>query len=205
MKKREGAKGKRGKGERVEEPPLPASPFTPFPFADVERRAAGVKLLLLDCDGVLTDGRITLVEGGDERKSFHTRDGHGLVLLHRAGLRSGIISGRQSRLVDRRAADLGVAYVRQGALDKSKVFDELLAAAGVGPAEVAYVGDDVVDIPLMRRSGLAVAVADATEDTRACAHYVTRLPGGFGAVREVCELILKAQGRWDELMKRYRG
>ena len=172
---------------------------------EVERRAAGVKLLLMDCDGVLTDGRITLVEGGDEQKSFHTRDGHGLVLLHRAGLRSGIVSGRSSGVVASRAADLGVAYVRQGALDKSKVFEELLAEAGVGPSEVAYVGDDVVDIPLMLRSGLAVAVADAAEDTRACAHYVTKLPGGFGAVREVCELILKAQGRWDELMERYRG
>lgn len=172
---------------------------------EVERRAAAVKLLLLDCDGVLTDGRITLVEGGDEQKSFHTRDGHGLVLLHRAGLRSGIISGRSSRIVAARAADLGVAYVRQGALDKLEVFEELLDEAGVEPSEVAYVGDDVVDIPLMRRSGLAVAVADATEDTREAAHYVTRLPGGFGAVREVCELILKAQGRWDELMKRYKA
>jgi len=170
---------------------------------EVERRAAGVKLLLMDCDGVLTDGRITLVEGGDEQKSFHTRDGHGLVLLHRAGLRSGIISGRTSQLVSMRAADLGVAYVRQGALDKLEVFEELLAEAGVRKAEVAYVGDDVVDIPLMLRSGLAVAVVDATEDTRACAHYVTRLPGGFGAVREVCELILKAQGRWDGLLKKY--
>src|SRR2546421_6509100 len=171
---------------------------------EVERRAARVKLLLLDCDGVLTDGRITLVEGGEERKSFYTRDGHGLVLLHRAGLRSGIISGRSSRLVAMRAADLGMAFVRQGALDKLKVFDELLTEAGVVPSEVAYVGDDVVDIPLMRRSGLAVGVADAAEDTRACAQYVTRLPGGFGAVREVCELILRAQGRWGELMKRYK-
>jgi 3-deoxy-D-manno-octulosonate 8-phosphate phosphatase (KDO 8-P phosphatase) len=170
---------------------------------EVERRAAAVKLLLLDCDGVLTDGRITLVEGGDEQKSFHTRDGHGLVLLHRAGLRSGIVSGRRSRLVAARAADLGVAYVRQGALDKLEVFEDLLDEAGVEPSAVAYVGDDVVDIPLMRRCGLAVAVADATDDTREAAHYVTRLPGGFGAVREVCELILKAQGRWDELMKRY--
>ena len=170
---------------------------------EVERRAERVKLLLMDCDGVLTDGRITLVEGGDEQKSFHTRDGHGLVLLHRAGLRSGIISGRTSQLVSMRAADLGVAYVRQGALDKLEVFEELLAEAGVRKAEVAYVGDDVVDIPLMRRSGLAVAVADAGRDTREAAHYVTKLPGGFGAVREVCELILKAQGRWDDLMKRY--
>ncbi|HEV2859678.1 MAG TPA: HAD hydrolase family protein [Pyrinomonadaceae bacterium] len=170
---------------------------------EVARRAARLKLLLLDCDGVLTDGRITLVEGGDELKSFHTRDGHGLVLLHRAGLSSGIISGRTSSAVERRARDLGIKFVRQGELNKIVAFEEVLAEAGVGPQEVAFVGDDVVDVPLMRRSGLAVAVADATEETRAAAHYVTRLPGGFGAVREVCELILKAQGRWDELMSRY--
>jgi len=170
---------------------------------EVGRRAAQVRLLLLDCDGVLTDGRITPVEGGEELKSFHTRDGHGLVMLHRAGLRSGIISGRTSRLVELRAADLGVSYVRQGALDKIEVFESLLAEAGVAPGHAAYVGDDVVDIPLMRRSGLAVAVADASPDTRDAAHHVTTLPGGHGAVREVCELILKAQGRWDELMKRY--
>ena len=172
-------------------------------LSEVERRAARVRLLLLDCDGVLTDGRITPVEGGGELKSFHTRDGHGLVMLHRAGLRSGIISGRTSRLVELRAADLGISFVRQGALDKVEVFESLLSAAGVAASEVAYVGDDVVDIPLMRRSGLGVAVADATPDTRAAAHHVTRLPGGGGAVREVCELILKAQGRWDELMQRY--
>src|SRR5881227_3951139 len=117
---------------------------------EVEGRATRVKLLLLDCDGVLTDGRITLVEGDDEQKSFHTHDGHGLVMLHRAGLRSGIISGRTSRLVEARAADLGITYVRQDALDKLSVFDALLSEAAVSPAEVAYVGDDVVDIPLMR-------------------------------------------------------
>jgi 3-deoxy-D-manno-octulosonate 8-phosphate phosphatase (KDO 8-P phosphatase) len=172
---------------------------------EVERRAARVKLLLLDCDGVLTDGRITLVGEADEQKSFHTRDGHGLVLLHRAGLRSGIISGRTSSAVVRRAEDLGIAYVRQGALDKIEVFDELLAAEGFDAGEVAFVGDDVTDIPLMRRSGLAVAVADATPDTLAAAHYVTTLKGGSGAVREVCELILKAQGLWDGLLKRYLG
>src|ERR687886_849313 len=172
-------------------------------WVEVERRASEVRLLLLDCDGVLTDGRITPVVGGDELKSFHTHDGHGLVMLHRAGLRSGIISGRTSRLVEMRAADLGITYVRQGALDKISVFESLLAEAAVEPDEVAYVGDDVVDIPLMRRSLLAVAVADATPDTRDAAHYVTRLSGGRGAVREVCELILKAQGRWDELMKKY--
>jgi len=172
-------------------------------WREVERRASGVRLLLLDCDGVLTDGRITPVEGGEELKSFHTHDGHGLVMLHRAGLRTGIISGRTSRLVELRAADLGISFVRQGALNKIEVFESLLAEAGEEPSRVAYVGDDVVDIPLMRRCGLAIAVADATPDTRDAAHHVTRLPGGHGAVREVCELILKAQSRWDELMKRY--
>ncbi len=172
---------------------------------EVERRASRVRLLLLDCDGVLTDGRITPVVGGEELKGFHTHDGHGLVMLHRAGLRSGIISGRTSRLVELRARDLGIAFVRQGALDKVGAFEGLLAEAGVEPAHAAYVGDDVVDIPLMRRCALGVAVADATPDTIAAADHVTRRPGGFGAVREVCELILKAQGRWEELMKRYQG
>jgi 3-deoxy-D-manno-octulosonate 8-phosphate phosphatase (KDO 8-P phosphatase) len=171
--------------------------------SEVERRAARVRLLLLDCDGVLTDGRITLVEDGDELKSFHTRDGHGIVLLHRAGLVTGIVSGRASRLVERRARELGIRYVRQGVQDKVEVFAALLIEAGVAADEVSYVGDDVVDVPLMRRAGFAVAVADATAETRAAAHYVTRLPGGFGAVREVCELILRAQGRWDELLKPY--
>ena len=170
---------------------------------DLYARASRVKLLLMDCDGVLTDGRIELLTSGDEQKSFHTRDGHGLVLLHRAGLRSGIISGRNSKLVERRAQELGIAYVRQGTWNKIEDFREVLAEADVKESEVAFVGDDVTDIPLMRRSELAVAVADAVEETRAVAHFVTHLPGGFGAVREVTDLILKAQGRWGELMRRY--
>ncbi len=172
-------------------------------IVELEQRAARVKLLLMDCDGVLTDGRITLIGDDDEQKSFHTRDGHGLVLLHRAGLRSGIISGRTSVAVERRARDLGISYVRQGTWDKIKDFHEVLAGAGVTEREVAFVGDDVTDVPLMRRVELAIAVADAGEETRAAAHFITQLPGGFGAVREVCELILKAQGRWSDLMKRY--
>ncbi len=170
---------------------------------DLRARAARVKLLLMDCDGVLTDGRIELSASGDEQKSFHTRDGYGLVLLHRAGLRSGIISGRSSKLVERRAQELGITYVRQGTWNKLEDFREVLAEADVKESEVAFVGDDVTDIPLMRRSELAVAVADAVEETRAVAHFVTSLPGGFGAVREVTDLILKAQGRWSELMRRY--
>lgn len=173
--------------------------------SEVERRAARVRLLLLDCDGVLTDGRITLLAEGDEQKSFHVRDGHGLVLWHRAGLHSGIISGRTSSLVERRARELGIAHVRQGTHNKIKDFVELLAEAGAKEAEVAFVGDDVTDIPLLRRAEFGVAVADATEETRRAARYVTRARGGEGAVREVIELILKAQGRWAELMRRYEA
>ena len=174
-----------------------------YELAEIERRAARIKLLLMDCDGVLTDGRIQLVGEGDEQKSFHTRDGHGLVLLHRAGLSSGIISGRTSSAVSRRARDLGITYLRQGALDKIKDFEELLSEAEMEESEVAFIGDDVTDIPLMERAEFAVAVADATRETRQAAHYVTQLPGGYGAVREVAEIILKSQGRWDDLMKRY--
>lgn len=171
--------------------------------AEIERGAARIKLLLMDCDGVLTDGRITLLENGDEEKSFHTRDGHGLVLLHRAGLYSGIISGRTSSLVERRARELGMHYVRQGTWDKIKDFEELLGEAGLDSSEVGFIGDDVTDIPLMQRAALAIAVADAVAETRAAAHYVTELRGGFGAVRETCELILKAQGRWSDVMRKY--
>lgn len=201
--KGEGEKGK-GESDAILDASSPSSSFiTSQSSSEVERRAARVKLLLMDCDGVLTDGRITLLENGDEQKSFHTRDGHGLVLLHRAGLRSGIISGRTSTAVERRARDLKISYLRQGTWNKVKDFAEVLTEAEVEPQEVAFVGDDVTDIPLMRRCGFSIAVADAGEETRAAAHYVTRLPGGFGAVREVCELILRAQGRWDDLMKRY--
>ena len=157
----------------------------------------------MDCDGVLTDGRLTLLEDGDEQKTFHARDGQGISLFHRAGLKTGIISGRTSSAVERRARELEMAYVRQYAKDKVKAFDELLAAAGVTAKECAYVGDDVADIPIMRRVEFAVAVADAVYETKQAAHYVTALNGGHGAVREVADLILKTQGRWDELMKRY--
>ena len=157
----------------------------------------------MDCDGVLTDGRLMLLENGDEQKTFNVRDGHGIVLLHRAGLKTGIISGRTSSATVRRARDLGISLVRQNSLDKIKDFEELLASENIPESEVAFVGDDVTDIPLMQRAELAVAVADAAEETRLAAHYVTGARGGHGAVREVAELILKAQGRWAELMSRY--
>jgi 3-deoxy-D-manno-octulosonate 8-phosphate phosphatase (KDO 8-P phosphatase) len=172
-------------------------------LSSIEHRASHIKLLLMDCDGVLTDGRLWLTDDGDEQKTFNTHDGLGLSLLHRAGLKSGIISGRNSKAVARRAGELGVEFVRQGDPDKIAAFEEAMKLAGVTEAEVAYVGDDLPDIPLMQRSELAVAVADAVAETRSVAHYVTRAKGGRGAVREVIEMILKSQGRWQELVDSY--
>lgn len=170
---------------------------------EVQERAARIKLLLMDCDGVLTDGRIWLFENGEEQKGFHTRDGLGIDLLHRAGLRSGIISGRTSKAVETRARTLGMSFVVQGHVNKVQAFADVLAEAGVLNTEVAYIGDDLNDVPLMRQSGLGVAVADAAAEARKHAHYVTKAAGGFGAVREVVELILKSQDRWDDLIKKY--
>ena len=171
--------------------------------AKVQQRAARIKLLLMDCDGVLTDGRIWLFENGEEQKGFHTRDGLGIDLLHRAGLKSGIISGRVSSAVERRARTLGMTFIHQGCEDKLDAFAETLAQASVTHSEVAFVGDDLNDIPLMLQSGLGIAVADAAAETREHAHYITNAPGGYGAIREVVELILKAQGRWGDLIKQY--
>ena len=172
-------------------------------LATIERRASRIKLLLMDCDGVLTDGQLELLENGDEQKTFHARDGQGISLFHRAGGKTGIISGRTSSAVERRAQDLKMAFVRQYAKDKVKALEEILAASDCSADECAYIGDDVADIPVMRRVGLSVAVADAVEETKQAAHYVTKLKGGRGAVREVTDLILKAQGRWEELMERF--
>lgn len=172
-------------------------------LAAIERRASRIKLLLMDCDGVLTDGRLWLMESGDEQKCFNTHDGQGLNLLHRAGLQSGVISGRTSGALTRRAKDLGIAYLHQGNSHKLGAFAEILSQSGCEENEVAYVGDDFPDIPIMRRAELAVAVGDALQEVKLAAHYVTRAVGGRGAVREVVELILKSQGRWNDLVEEY--
>jgi 3-deoxy-D-manno-octulosonate 8-phosphate phosphatase (KDO 8-P phosphatase) len=173
--------------------------------SSIQQRASRIKLLLMDCDGVLTDGSITLLEDGDEQKSFNVRDGHGIVLFHRAGLKTGIISGRSSSFVQKRARELGMPqeFVWQGAHNKIETFEDVLARAHLEASEVAFIGDDVTDIPIMQRVGLAVAVADAVDETKQVAHYITLRKGGHGAVREATDLILKAQGKWNELMKRY--
>ena len=169
----------------------------------VERRASRIKLLIMDCDGVLTDGRLMLLDNNDEQKWFSARDGLGLELWRRAGWKAAIVSGRSSRAVERRSRELGIEYVRQGSDDKEKVFEQILDDAKVTDDEVAFIGDDLVDIPLMRRCELAIAVGDAASEVQRVAHYVTAARGGYGAVREAIELILKAQGRWIDLVEKY--
>ncbi len=171
----------------------------------IRDRVIRIKLLILDCDGVLTDGRIILLSETEETKFFDVKDGHGIRMAARAGLKTAIISGRASFAVRARVRDLGVAYLHESAWVKIGPYEEVLSAEGIGDDAVCYVGDDVTDIPLLRRAGLAVAVADAVDEAKQYAHYVTVRRGGRGAVREVIELILKTQGKWDEAMSRYNS
>jgi 3-deoxy-D-manno-octulosonate 8-phosphate phosphatase (KDO 8-P phosphatase) len=169
----------------------------------MEERLIKIRLLLLDVDGVMTDGRIVYDNNGVETKAFDVKDGHGLKLLQRAGMRIGIITGRQSRVVDFRAQELGIDILYQKVKDKLVPYNELLQLMGLNDEEVAYIGDDIVDLPLLRRVGFAVTVADAAPELKAHVHYVTTRPGGRGAVREVCDLILKKTGRWEGVTARY--
>ncbi len=164
---------------------------------------AKIKLLLLDVDGVMTDGRITYDSDGAETKSFDVKDGYGLKLLQRAGIEVGIITGRQSAVVTRRAEELGIELVYQGAKDKLVPFQEILELRGLSPEQVAYVGDDVIDLPVMRRVGFSATVADAVEEVKPFADLVTARAGGRGAVREVCDFLLKKTGLWAVVTNRY--
>lgn len=167
--------------------------------------AKNIKLLILDVDGVLTDGSIILDNEGNEFKAFHVRDGHGIKMLHKAGIKTAIITGRHSKVVERRAQELGITEVYQRCHIKSVAYEHLIEKMGISDKEVAYIGDDIVDIPIFKRVGLSVAVADATEETKAEAMLVAQNRGGRGAVREVCELILKSNGKWKEIMDEYRN
>ena len=162
-----------------------------------------IKLLLLDVDGVMTDGRIIYFNDGGEAKAFDVKDGHGLKLIQRAGIKVGIITGRQSDIVARRAAELGIELVYQGAKDKMQPFMEILEKLGLKASEVAYVGDDLVDLPVMRLVGFSATVADASDDIKPYADLVTSRPGGRGAVREVCDLLLKQSSLWTSVTSRY--
>lgn len=157
-------------------------------------RAARVRALVLDVDGVLTDGRLYFDSQGNEMKAFSTRDGLGLRALQSQGTLLALITGRQSEIVARRAANLGIEHVYQGRTDKLNAFNELLAASGIDAQEVCYAGDDWVDIPVLDRAGLAVAVADADAVVKRHVHWITARPGGHGAVREICDLLLAARG-----------
>ena len=156
---------------------------------------ARIRLLVLDVDGVLTDGRLYYGPVGEQHKVFHVRDGYGIKALQAAGVTVAVISGRNSRAVARRCADLGIGEVAQGIDDKAAAFEALLARLGVAAADCACIGDDTPDVPLMKRVGFAIAVADAHADARAAAHRRTRLPGGHGAVREACDWLLAARQR----------
>lgn len=162
-----------------------------------------IELLALDVDGVLTDGSLIIHADGSESKCFNTQDGHGIRMWQRAGLKVALISGRASEPTRRRAADLQIEYVFQSCHDKLPVFEKLLGQVGLPPEKVTYVGDDLTDLPVIRYAGFGVAVANAVDEVKQYADYVTTRSGGRGAVREVIEHILKNSGRWQELMNRY--
>ncbi len=162
-----------------------------------------IKLVIFDNDGVLTDGRIILGDRGDELKFFDVQDGHGLVMLHRAGLKTVMISGKTSPVNKRRMKELLFCDLHQKAIDKLEVFKKVLKKYHLKAEEACYVGDDLIDLPPMSRAGFSVAVANAVPEVRKAAHYVTHKSGGRGAAREVCDLLLKTQGLWKEVTKRY--
>jgi len=166
-------------------------------------KASKVKLLMLDVDGVLTDGRIVIDDRGVESKCFDVRDGHGIKLLKRANIEVVIITGRSSEVVSHRARELGIDSVYQNIRDKLEVYRAIVDEKGLKDGEVGFVGDDLVDLPLLKRVGFSAVVADGTEELKPCSDNVSRSKGGRGAVREISELILKAQGKWSELMERY--
>ena len=162
-----------------------------------------IKLLVMDVDGVLTNGCVIINSDGSEGKAFNLLDGHGIKLWHRAGFKTAMISGRASIATTIRAEQLGINFLRQGCLQKLPAFEELLAEVGLTAEEVLYIGDDLLDLPLVKRAGIGVAVANAVEELKEVADYITVKHGGAGAVREVIEMVLKATGKWDDLMQRY--
>ena len=170
---------------------------------DILRKAAQVRLVIFDVDGVLTDGRLYFGNDGNEFKAFHIRDGHGMKMLQANGVDLAVISGRHAAATERRMNDLGIRYVYLGVQDKLVAFRELLTRLELEPERVAYVGDDVIDLPVMRRVGLAIAVGDADPFVRRHAHWQTPSRGGRGAVRDVCELILEARGQLEEERTKY--
>jgi 3-deoxy-D-manno-octulosonate 8-phosphate phosphatase (KDO 8-P phosphatase) len=170
---------------------------------DISDKACKIRLLILDVDGVMTDGRIVYSDSGEELKFFDSGDGHGIKMLMRTGVDVAIITGRASRAVEHRAANLGVTMVYQKALNKIEAYEEILVRQGLEDFQVCAMGDDLPDVPLLRRAGLAIAVPAAVDDVKLAADYITRHSGGQGAVREICDLIMKEQGSWHTVTARY--
>jgi 3-deoxy-D-manno-octulosonate 8-phosphate phosphatase (KDO 8-P phosphatase) len=173
--------------------------LTPISDPELAERARKLKWLLLDVDGVLTDGRLVYGPSGEEQKVFHVRDGLGLRLLQRSGVKLGIISGRESDALKVRSADLGIDWLAMERVDKGPAFAEFLAAQEAAPEQVAFIGDDLVDLPILLHCGLSFAPADAVPEIRERVHRVLREKGGWGAVRELCELLIRARGDWERL------
>lgn len=170
---------------------------------DVLARARAVKVLIFDVDGVFTDGSLFYGDDGQEYKAFNSRDGHGIKMLRDSGVESAILTGRSSQVVLHRARNLGITRIIQGAHDKLASYEAMLAETGLRTEEIAYMGDDLVDLPVLRRCGLACTVPDAPAEVLARAHYVARAGAGRGAAREVCELIMRAQGTWAAQLALY--
>lgn len=170
---------------------------------DAIARARKIRLIAFDVDGIMTDGTLFLADDGQEYKGFNSLDGHGLKMLQRSGVALAIITGRSSRVVEHRARNLGIDIVHQGAHDKLVVYQALCHELSIDPEATAYMGDDVVDLPVMRRAGLAITVPAAPELVKAHSHYTTRREAGRGAVREACEFLMRAQGTLDAALAPY--
>lgn len=170
---------------------------------DIHEKAKAIRMVIFDVDGVLTDGSLFIGDDGQEYKAFCSRDGHGMKMLQKTGVELAIITGRTSRVVEHRISDLGIKHVYQGQLDKLKAYNELTSKLGLEDHQIAYVGDDVVDLPIMCRVGLAVAVQDAHSMVTKHSHWQTPSNGGRGAVRDVCEMIMEAQGTLENELNSY--
>ncbi len=169
----------------------------------MQKKLANIELVLLDVDGVLTDGSITYSDSGEQIKTFNSRDGLGLRLLMDAGIGAGIITGRRSKALNHRCANLGITLLFDNIRDKSEALDTIVARTGTVPEHIAFAGDDLVDIPVMKRVGVSFAVADACSEVIECCDIVTEHKGGHGAVREICETILRAKGLWESVISRF--
>ena len=170
---------------------------------NIKDKLKKIRMLIMDVDGVMTDGRIIMDDEGRELKNFNVRDGHGIKVLQRFGIKVALLTGRQSKVVMHRAKDLDIKDVYQKVYNKKEVFEKIIRKHKISADEAAFIGDDIIDIPVLNRVGFSVAVADAVDVVKRSVDYVTKQNGGCGAVREVCEMILQAQGKWSEVAAKY--